>query len=231
MKRFTKRGFTTIELLIVVGIVGLLSTILLINVNSARVRARDVQRVADIKFIQTQLALYKDKNGKYPLSPLKSGGSVRIWSSTILGIPASQLPVAPQPPDGDCIGAENKYMYRSLDGSSYGLTFCIGRDSAQYRAGYSFAYKDWSSLRYDMDGDGAIEFDPLNPSDPTNDPKVIGKCEANVAGAQCVSAEFLDINQTGIVSSTDAGCLQNVIISVLAGNHPEPTDPTFCLQN
>ena len=54
----TKRAFTLIELMVVVAIIGLLATILLANVNTARERGRDSKRVADIQQIQNALHLY-----------------------------------------------------------------------------------------------------------------------------------------------------------------------------
>lgn len=61
-----ERGFTLIELLVVIGIIGILSGIVLINVNSARDKARD----AAIKSAVTQGRLvaelhYQDNGSSY----------------------------------------------------------------------------------------------------------------------------------------------------------------------
>ncbi|MBI2475891.1 MAG: type II secretion system protein [Candidatus Taylorbacteria bacterium] len=60
------RAFTLIELLVVIAIVGVLSSVVLASLNSARQKARDVKRVADVKSLQLALALYFDANSKYP---------------------------------------------------------------------------------------------------------------------------------------------------------------------
>lgn len=60
------KGFTLIELLVVVAIIGVLATVVLSSLNSARVKARDARRDADIKNIQTALELYHLDNGQYP---------------------------------------------------------------------------------------------------------------------------------------------------------------------
>ncbi len=61
-----KKGFTLIELLVVIAIIGLLAAIIAVSVNSARKKARDAQRVSDMKQIQTALELYYDDNEEYP---------------------------------------------------------------------------------------------------------------------------------------------------------------------
>ncbi len=76
-----EKGFTLLELLVVIGIIGLLASILVINLTGARRRARDTKRVADIRNLQTASEDYYGKNGKYPtaISDLVSGGQIPIW--------------------------------------------------------------------------------------------------------------------------------------------------------
>jgi len=61
-----RRAFTLIELLVVIAIIGLLSTIAVTSMNSARSKARDTKRIADIRQIVTAMQLYYQDNGKYP---------------------------------------------------------------------------------------------------------------------------------------------------------------------
>jgi prepilin-type N-terminal cleavage/methylation domain-containing protein len=76
-----KKGFTLIELLVVVSIIGLLATIVMVSLNSARVKARDVKRKADLGAIQIALELYYDKYGSYRVSGGGSGGGGQGWLS------------------------------------------------------------------------------------------------------------------------------------------------------
>lgn len=61
-----KKGFTLIELLVVIAIIGLLSTLAVVALGSARVKARDSKRLADLKQMQTALELYYTDNNAYP---------------------------------------------------------------------------------------------------------------------------------------------------------------------
>ncbi|MCX6813628.1 MAG: prepilin-type N-terminal cleavage/methylation domain-containing protein, partial [Candidatus Azambacteria bacterium] len=51
-KKLKQGGFTLLELLVVISIIGLLASILVVNLTSARRRARDVKRVADVRNLQ-----------------------------------------------------------------------------------------------------------------------------------------------------------------------------------
>ena len=65
--KHTNKGFTLVELLVVVAIIGLLAGIAVVSVNSVRVKARDAKRIADVKQIQNALELYNNtKGGAYP---------------------------------------------------------------------------------------------------------------------------------------------------------------------
>ncbi len=66
------RGFTLIELLVVISIIGLLSTIATVSLGTARQRARDVRRVADIRQLRTALELYLSDENTYPVVPAGS---------------------------------------------------------------------------------------------------------------------------------------------------------------
>jgi len=59
-------GFTLIELLVVIAIIGLLATIVLVSLNTARQKARDVRRVGDLRQVALALEMYYDDHSAYP---------------------------------------------------------------------------------------------------------------------------------------------------------------------
>ncbi len=66
MKKFVKKGFTLIELMIVVVILGVLMSTVLPKLTGAQARARDAGRLADMNNIATALMVYYDDNGVFP---------------------------------------------------------------------------------------------------------------------------------------------------------------------
>jgi len=85
MKRLNVRrngGFTLIELLVVIAIIGILSSIILVSLNSARKKANDTRVISDVQQIRTQLEA--DYNGNYNGDLISSGLSpTAVGSSTI----------------------------------------------------------------------------------------------------------------------------------------------------
>ncbi len=59
-------GFTIIELLIVIAIIGILATLVLTNFQGAQAKGRDTTRKSDINSIYQKLEEYYNENGSYP---------------------------------------------------------------------------------------------------------------------------------------------------------------------
>ena len=115
------KGFTLIELLVVISVIGLLASVILVSLNSARVKARDTRRLADIKQFQTALELYYDKNDRYPISGgatspnsnwSNSGDGSWITLQAALNPYLSKLSIDPkQSPSGTWPGSAGEHGY------------------------------------------------------------------------------------------------------------------------
>jgi len=67
MNKSNNRGFSLVELLVVISIIGILSSIAVVSLNTARTKARDALRKGDMAQIRTAMNLYYDDNQGYPV--------------------------------------------------------------------------------------------------------------------------------------------------------------------
>ena len=61
-----KKGFTIVELLIVIVVIGILALLVVTTYGGIQAKARNSQRSADIAAVQTQLEAYFSETGNYP---------------------------------------------------------------------------------------------------------------------------------------------------------------------
>lgn len=61
-----RAGFTLIEILVVIAIIGILSSVIIASLNTARERARNASYLVQIREYQKALALYYTNQGSYP---------------------------------------------------------------------------------------------------------------------------------------------------------------------
>lgn len=63
----TKKAFTLIEVLMVISIIGILSSIVLVSISGVTKKARDARRKSDLTQIQKALEIYQTSHdGRYP---------------------------------------------------------------------------------------------------------------------------------------------------------------------
>lgn len=100
IKNSSTKGFTLIELLVVIAIIGLLASVVMVALNSARLKARDAKRIADKKQIITALNFYYDSNNKWPDSGgtwrcLGAPDSENCWNNNFTGLSALTTDLTP----------------------------------------------------------------------------------------------------------------------------------------
>lgn len=78
-----RSGFTIVELLIVIVVIGVLAGITVVAYNGVQARAVNSEKASEVKTINQKLQLYKVDNGFYPCVDDLTGSN----TSTVLGLP------------------------------------------------------------------------------------------------------------------------------------------------
>jgi general secretion pathway protein G len=113
-RKKSERGFTLIELLIVISIIGILATLIIVNVITVKLRARDAQRKSDLAQIQSALELYRADQGTYPPALPACGNSLVNGATVYL----QKVPCDPL--------NNGQYVYSyATTGVTYTLTACL----------------------------------------------------------------------------------------------------------
>jgi general secretion pathway protein G len=115
-----QEGFTIVELLIVIIVIGILATLVITTFTGVQQKARDTKRQTDINAINSQINAYNAQSGNFPTL---ANMNTPAWVSTNLkGLEANAL----CDPKGACPGtladnpAANVYAYhvRASDGTT-----------------------------------------------------------------------------------------------------------------
>lgn len=141
-QQVTKR-FSLFELLLVIAILGLLSTIAVIAISNARQKSRDAARLEDMTEIKTALELYFNDTNRYPEAkePVVLGKgnfdclSASGWAAA--GCETSYLVDAPANPTPGGVA----YQYSS-DGSTYQVVFELETQVGDKAAGMHAVTQD-----------------------------------------------------------------------------------------
>lgn len=118
-----RKGFTLIEILIVVAIISILSSVVLIGLGPTQRIGRDARRLADLRQVQTGLGLYFNKCGYYPgvaqpnNPPCAEFQVISGWASLKSAIQGSNVIVETLP--NDPTAGKNYFYGVASDGSGY----------------------------------------------------------------------------------------------------------------
>jgi prepilin-type N-terminal cleavage/methylation domain-containing protein len=129
------QGFTIVELLIVIVVIGILALLVITTYSGIQQKARNSKRQNDVKSIQTQLEAFFSQNGYYPsLTDMNSqtwlDDNMKSLDQKALIDPSS--PTQSKTLDGSANGKAKQYSYHVTQ--SDGTTSCEDDDTtcAQY---------------------------------------------------------------------------------------------------
>lgn len=118
------KGFTLVELLIVISIIGVLTTLLLANFIGVRQRARDAQRKSDLRQIQSALELFRSDQASYPQTLPNCNNSIKSPDCAT----STYMQNVPRDPMGSSYYNGGKYFFSS-NGTTYTLGACLENSS------------------------------------------------------------------------------------------------------
>ncbi len=83
------KGFTLVEMLIVIAIIAILASVALVSVRGVRTSANDTKRISDLNKVQQLLEVYYTKNGNYPATPADWAGLGTALGTTLANDPGT----------------------------------------------------------------------------------------------------------------------------------------------
>lgn len=121
--KFKQQGFTIVELLIVIVVIGILAALVITTFTGIQQKARDTERTADIKALQGQVEAYYAQKGNYPT---RTDVNDATWRSTNMkGLDAEALKDPKNPAATGTLAAavsSSQYRYDVLTSASPGAS-------------------------------------------------------------------------------------------------------------
>jgi type IV pilus assembly protein PilA len=115
-----RKGFTLIEILIVVAIIAILASVVLVGLGPTQQAGRDARRISDLSEVQNGLELYYNKCGYYPgdveAAACGTYSANNTWALMTASLVGSGIGVTSVPNDPS---SGQNYQYGSNDGTSY----------------------------------------------------------------------------------------------------------------
>lgn len=132
--RKTLSAFTIVELILVISIIGILSTIGVVSYNSIKISSEALQKETKTKTITEAIEKYYEKNGAYPSCADLTQSPNIVTDEVLTGLDPGVLTVPGEPEGTNSIACTNtptlsQYGYSS-DGGSFSLFYLKDENSS-----------------------------------------------------------------------------------------------------
>jgi prepilin-type N-terminal cleavage/methylation domain-containing protein len=131
IKKSGQRGFTIVELLIVIVVIGILAALVIVTFSGIQQKARDTKRQTDIKALRSQLEAYYAQSGAG--YPIMGDFNTSSWRDTNMkGLDSAALcdPSAASQSGCTLVAAPAARSYAYQTWETDGTTACTGNTGA-----------------------------------------------------------------------------------------------------
>ncbi len=155
------QGFTLVELMVAISIIGILSAIVYANFGEARKASRDDIRKTSLKEMQLAIEFYKAQNDVYPAAGCSAGTTAFASADAtcvqyVTGLVPDYIPALPTDPSRENESGVG-FMYRS-DGTNYKLLVKDAIEVKQVIAGDEYSNYDGDPDTYAVYSAGAVNW-------------------------------------------------------------------------
>ncbi|MDD5416260.1 MAG: type II secretion system protein [Candidatus Daviesbacteria bacterium] len=149
-----KHGFTMVELLVVISIIAILSTIGLIVYGGIQSKSRDTYRLSSLRDLNIALEAYNSINGKYPNDP--NWVCCSSWTSSyITGLVPVHIKDLPHDPLEPSSPGGPDFCYLRLANNTYNIEFRLeNRDDQNQTIKYVGTVNEAGRTMYRYDYEG-----------------------------------------------------------------------------
>ncbi len=112
-----QKGFTIVELLIVIVVIGILATLVIVTFSGIQQKGRNSQRQTDINAVASHVEAYYAETGTYPTAAMINDSAFRAAKMKGLDPEALKDPKATGAAIGSVTATDNQYGYVATTGA------------------------------------------------------------------------------------------------------------------